>query len=202
MTHGQQIIKKKVLYIGFNLSNPYFSSSGHGNGPSVSIRHGVSSWPPGRLSPSQEGLLHAVANGRNWYHFRIIRVGLLLIHENRTWKFSFICNVNNIRYHIAHLRLECPNSKSVIFQEKLLKILKCYNFLWLQRRHTCSPAASSANCVMTLYLLKVHPQTFLSTQITQNWQILSCDTLVANEWYLWNGLNFTNINRQFVTPGV
>jgi hypothetical protein len=30
--------------------------------------------------------------------------------------------------HIAHLRQQCHNSKSAIFQEKLLKVLKCYNF--------------------------------------------------------------------------
>jgi len=36
---------------------------------------------------------------------------------------------------------------------------------------------------MTLYLSKVHLQTFLSTPITQKCQILSCDTLVANERY-------------------
>jgi len=34
---------------------------------------------------------------------------------------------------------------------------------------------------MTLYLLKVHLQTFLSVPITQRCQILSCDTLVPNE---------------------
>ena len=77
----------------------------------------------------------------------------------------------------------CQNSKSVIFQEKLLKVLKCYNFLWVQRRHSCSPAVSFANCVMTLYLLKLHLQTFLSIPITQKCQILSRDTLVANERY-------------------
>jgi hypothetical protein len=55
----------------------------------------------------------------------------------------------------------------VIFQENLLKVLKCYNFLWVQRRHNCSPAASFANCIMTLYLLKVHLQMFLSIPITQ-----------------------------------
>jgi len=33
-------------------------------------------------------------------------------------------NISNI--HITHLRQECHNSKSVIFQEKLLKVLKCY----------------------------------------------------------------------------
>ena len=37
---------------------------------------------------------------------------------------------------------------------------------------------------MTLYLLKVHLQTFLSVSITQKCQILSCDTLVANERYI------------------
>ena len=71
----------------------------------------------------------------------------------------------------------------MIFQEKLLKGLKCYNFLWVQRRHNCFPAVSFANCVMTLYLLKVHLQTFLSIPITQKCQIPSCDTLVANERY-------------------
>jgi len=34
-----------------------------------------------------------------------------------------------------------------------------------------SPAASFADCVMTLYLLKVHLQTFLSIPVTQKCQI-------------------------------
>jgi hypothetical protein len=51
----------------------------------------------------------------------------------------------------------------------------------VQRRHNCSPAASFTNCFMTLYLLKVHLQTFLSIPVTQKCQILICDTLVANE---------------------
>jgi hypothetical protein len=54
----------------------------------------------------------------------------------------------------------------------------------VQRRHNCSPAASFTNCVMTLYLLNVHLQTFLSIPITPKCQILSCDTLVANERYV------------------
>ena len=87
-------------------------------------------------------------------------------------------------YYIAHLRRQCHNSKSVIFQEKLLKISKCSNILRAQRRHNCSPAASFANCVVTPYLLKVHLQTLLSIQITQKCQILSCDTLVASERYV------------------
>jgi len=61
--------------------------------------------------------------------------------------------------------------------------LRCYNFLWVQLRHNRSPAASFANCIMTLYLLKVHLQTFLFIPITQKCQILSCDTLLANERY-------------------
>jgi hypothetical protein len=62
--------------------------------------------------------------------------------------------------------------------------LKCYNFLWVQRRHNRSPAASFANCVMTLNLFKVHLQTFLSIPINLKCQILSCDTLVANGGYV------------------
>ena len=45
-------------------------------------------------------------------------------------------------------------------------------------------SSSVCNCVMTLYLFKVHLQTFLSIPITQKCQILSCDTLVANERYV------------------
>jgi len=37
---------------------------------------------------------------------------------------------------------QCHNSKLVIFQEKCLKVLKCNTFLWVQRRHSCSPAAA------------------------------------------------------------
>jgi len=114
----------------------------------------------------------------------------VLPRQNNVWiahisPWSYNCTQRQIYpyFRIAHLRQQCHNSKFVIFQERLWKVLKCYNFLWVQRRHNCSPAASFANCVMTLYLLKVHLQTFLSTPITQKWQILSCDTLVANERY-------------------
>ena len=70
------------------------------------------------------------------------------------------------RRYIAHLQQQCHKSKCLIFQKRLLKALKCCNFLWVQRRHNCSQAASFANCVMTLYLLKVHLQTFLSIPVT------------------------------------
>jgi hypothetical protein len=30
--------------------------------------------------------------------------------------------------HMAHLRQQCHNSQSVIFQEKRLKVLKCYEY--------------------------------------------------------------------------
>ena len=86
--------------------------------------------------------------------------------------------------HIVHLWKQRHKSKFVIFQEKLLKVLKCCTFLWVQRQHNCSPEASFTNCVMTLYLLKVHLQTFLFIPIIQKCQILSCDTLVANERYV------------------
>ena len=38
--------------------------------------------------------------------------------------------------YIAHLREKCHSSKLVIFHEKRLKVLKCYNFLRVQRRDT------------------------------------------------------------------
>jgi hypothetical protein len=104
--------------------------------------------------------------------------------------------------HIAHLRQQCHNSKCVIFQERLLKVSKCHNYLWVQRRHNCSPAASFANCVTTLHLLKVHLQTFLSNPITQKCQILSGDTLVANERYDFQNkvlYYFRNITNQIAS---
>jgi hypothetical protein len=52
--------------------------------------------------------------------------------------------------HVAHLPQQCHNSKCVTFQEKILKVSKCYNFLWVHRRHYRSPAASFANCVLTV----------------------------------------------------
>jgi len=85
-----------------------------------------------------------------------------------------------MRRHIAHLQQQCHNSKCMLFQERLLKGAIIF---WVQRRHNCSPAASFTNCVTTLYLLKVHLQTFLSIPIAQKCQILNCDTLVANEQY-------------------
>ena len=51
-----------------------------------------------------------------------------------------------------------PQLKSVIFQEKHLEVLKCYNFLWMQRRHYCSPAASFCKLrydTITLSQLKI-----------------------------------------------
>jgi hypothetical protein len=92
-------------------------------------------------------------------------------------------NYNTVTTTTLSQLQHCHKSNFVIFQEKLLNVLKCYNFLWVQRRLNCSPAASFANRVMTLYLLKVNLQTFLSIPISQKCQILSCDTLVANERY-------------------
>ena len=94
------------------------------------------------------------------------------------------------RNTVTTLPQHCHNTATTLSQPKtcdfsvqtFLRVLKCYNFLRVQR-HNCSPAASSANCVMTLHLLTVHLQTFLSIPITQKCQILSCDTLVVNERY-------------------
>ena len=52
-----------------------------------------------------------------------------------------ICHASCVPLHpyITHLWQQCHNSKFVIFWENLLKVLKCYNFLWVQRWHNCSP---------------------------------------------------------------
>jgi len=78
------------------------------------------------------------------------------------------------------------------FQERLLKVLKCYNFVWVQRWYNC-PTASFANCIMTLYLLKVRLQTFLSIPITQKCQILSCDT--CRKWMMYRSNGWRQLRR-------
>jgi len=55
--------------------------------------------------------------------------------------------------YVAHLRQECHNSKFMIFQEKCLEVLKCYNFLSATTTQLLSNGEFS-NCFMTLYLLK------------------------------------------------
>jgi hypothetical protein len=67
----------------------------------------------------------------------------------------------DVLHHIAHLRKQCHNSKSVIFQEKCLKVLK----VLFSAMNTSTQLLSSGEfCKLrydTLYLLKVHLQTFL-----------------------------------------
>jgi len=59
---------------------------------------------------------------------------------------------NTVSQHNNVTTQQCHSSKCVIFQEKLLKVLKCYNFLWVRQRHNCSAVVSFANCVLTLYV--------------------------------------------------
>jgi hypothetical protein len=66
---------------------------------------------------------------------------------------------------------KCHNSKLVIFREKRLKFLKCYTFLWVQRRHNCSPAASFANCVMTLYLSSTNVSFYINNSKMPNFEL-------------------------------
>jgi len=54
------------------------------------------------------------------------------------------------------------------FQEERLKVLNWYRFIRVQGRHNCSPAASFANCVMTLYLLKGICKPFFLQQLLKN----------------------------------
>ena len=114
-------------------------------------------------------------------------------HFKKTWRL-------HLQGSVSLICDKCHNLKCMIFQERRLKFQKCYNILWVQRRHNCSPAVSFANCVMTLYLLKVHLQTFLFIPISKKCQILSCDTLVANERdiYRCHRRNGPNFGRMFL----
>jgi hypothetical protein len=47
---------------------------------------------------------------------------------HKTIELNFAPIIEDFKY-IAHLRQQCHNSEFVIFQEKRLNILKCYNFL-------------------------------------------------------------------------
>jgi hypothetical protein len=95
---------------------------------------------------------------------------------------KILCDIEKAVY----ISLICDSSVTTqifaILQEKRLEVLKCRNFPQVQRRHNCSPAASFANCVMTLYLLKVHLQTLLFyINKLKKCEILIYDTLVATE---------------------
>jgi len=140
------------------------------------------------IAPKKAGDLHSawtVPKFRPWFHMSTADINVWAYRSFATTFSQFkICN---------------------FFQEKLLKVLKCYYFLWVQRRHNCSPAVSFANCDMTLYPLKLHLQTFLSIQITQKCQILSCDALVANERYVGGNMHAAEkvqpvINMLFWNP--
>jgi hypothetical protein len=105
----------------------------------------------------------------------------LLLGTTSSRAIVTICSVNS--WHAAGPHAVAPalthrsfattvsQLKICDFSGEILKRLKCYNFLWVQRRHNCSPAASFANCFMTLYLFKVHLQTFLCISMTQNTRI-------------------------------
>ena len=77
--------------------------------------------------------------------------------------------MRNLRYSSTYRSFATTVSQLKIcdFLGEILKVLKCYNFLWVQRRHNCFPWASFANCITTIYLLKAHLQTFPSTLMTK-----------------------------------
>ena len=82
------------------------------------------------------------------------------------------------------MRQECHNSKFAIFQEKFLKLLKCYNFF--VSATTTQLLSSGEFCKMCYDTIPVKSasETILSIPVTQKCQILSSDTLVANGRYM------------------
>ena len=75
---------------------------------------------------------------KHWYSKDMCGVKIYFLSskwQNIFW--IYLCNI-----YISHLPQQCQNSKCVIFQDRLLNVLKCYNFLWVPRRHNCSPATN------------------------------------------------------------
>jgi len=124
----------------------------------------------------------------------------LLKITNRKWESANIgnmvlrdsCTVSNVPLNGVFKRQTTYRSfatkasqlKMCDFSGQTFRVLKCYNCLWEQRRHNCSPAVSFANCFMTPYLLKVNFKTFLSIPVTQKCQILSWD--ICRIWTIWH----------------
>jgi len=127
--------------------------------------------------------------------YRLQILHLVSTYFMLTFKFNSyhsLMGYDNIPYVV--ISLISHNSVTTqylwFFRRTFWKVLKCYNFLWVQRRHDCSPAASFANCVMTLYLLKVYLQTFLSIPITQKNDKLWVVALLSqmNDIHFWGNV--------------
>ena len=81
-----------------------------------------------------------------------------------------------------YIAQQCHNSKRVIFQAdfkgfEVLKSSECNDDTNALQRRILQTALLHYTCV------KVQLQTSLSMPVTQKCQILSCDTIVANERY-------------------
>ena len=80
-------------------------------------------------------------------HLRTLNVQVAYHHVRRMEIGKIVSSFHNDTWYFTHFQQQCHNSKLFIFQEQCLKVLKCYNFLWVQWWHNCSPAASFATCV-------------------------------------------------------
>jgi hypothetical protein len=54
---------------------------------------------------------------------------IVKIYNDKVKDFLLMQWIGVFSIYIAPLEEKCHNSKGVIFQEKLSKVLKCYNFL-------------------------------------------------------------------------
>jgi hypothetical protein len=89
-----------------------------------------------------------------WFSPRLFRKSLILRKIQRDVR---------INGHIAYCNDSVTTQNVWFFQERLLKVLKCYNLLWVQGGQNCPPAASFINSVMTLYLLSASADVSLCT---------------------------------------
>jgi len=111
-------------------------------------------------------LVHWLMGTHHIYHFIMRDIGVALCRIYRL----FVTTVSQLK--------TCDFSGETFQDFKaLLSVNECKDDTTALQRLVLQTA-------MTLYLLKVHLQTFLSIPITQKCQILRCDTIITNEQYV------------------
>ena len=81
--------------------------------------------PAARQTPQLGEPFHNTAILKSWFT-KTLRVVKL---EHKFYYYYALSLSLSLYIYIYNLRRHCHNSKFVIFQEKLLKVLKCYHFL-------------------------------------------------------------------------
>jgi hypothetical protein len=144
-----------------------------GNCPSATL--------PQQIQPSN-GIL------QNSISFKSVSTALKAVTAYKTWNTHFL-NVNKwtILITVHTYRPFATTVSQLKISDFSVETFKGFEVLYFSMSATTTQLLSSGSFYKLRYdtiLLKVHLQTLLSIPITQKCQILSSDTLVANERYV------------------